>query len=129
MDGLLRFAPALGRIMIAIIFIMSGFGKITGFAGSVGYAESVGMPVPQVGIVIAILIEFFGGIALVLGFKTRLVAAAIAVFSVVAALIFHTDFTDQMQMINFWKNIAIAGGLLQIVYFGAGPLSLDNRAK
>ena len=129
MDGLLRFAPALGRVMIAIIFIMSGFGKITDFAGSVGYAESVGMPMPQVGIAIAILIEFFGGILLVVGFKTRWVAAAIAVFSIAAAIMFHTNFADQMQMINFWKNVAIAGGLLQIVYFGAGPLSLDNRGK
>ncbi len=129
MSDALRFAPALGRLLIAIIFIMSGFGKLTDFAGSVGYAESVGMPLPQLGIAAAIVVEFFGGIALVLGFKTRWVAAAIAVFSIVAAFLFHANFADQMQAINFWKNVAIAGGLLQIVYFGAGPLSLDNRGK
>lgn len=129
MSDALRFAPVLGRLLIAIIFIMSGFGKLTDFAGSVGYAESIGMPLPQLGIAVAILVEFFGGIALVVGFKTRWVAAAIAVFSVVAAFMFHAHFDDQMQAINFWKNVAIAGGLLQIVYFGAGPLSLDNRGK
>ncbi len=129
MSDALRFAPALGRLLIAIIFVMSGFGKLTDFAGSVGYAESAGMPLPQLGIVAAIVVEFFGGIALVLGFKTRWVAAAIAVFSIAAAFLFHANFADQMQAINFWKNIAIAGGLLQIVYFGAGPLSLDNRGK
>ena len=123
----LRFAPLLGRILIAILFVPAGFSKLTGFQGSVAYAESAGMPVPALAIAAAIAIELGGGLLLVVGYKARWVAAAMAVFSVAAAAFFHFDFSDQMQQINFMKNLAIAGGLLQIVYFGAGPLSLDNR--
>ncbi|WP_395019339.1 DoxX family protein, partial [Dongia sp.] len=82
---------------------------------------------PALAIAAAIAIELGGGLLLVIGYKTRWVAAAMALFSVVAALFFHRDFADQMQMINFQKNLAIAGGLLAFVYFGAGPLSVDNR--
>ena len=129
MSDQLRFLPVLGRLLISIIFIISGLGKLFDFSGSVGYAESVGMPLPSIGIICAIIIELGGGIALLTGFKARWAAAAMAVFSVVAAFVFHLNFADQMQAINFWKNIAIAGGLLQVVYFGAGPLSFDNRAR
>ena len=127
MSESLRFAPLIGRILIASLFVPAGFGKITGFQGAVGYAESAGMPVPALAIAAAIAIEFGGGLLLLVGYKTRWVAAAMALFSVVAALFFHNNFADQMQQINFFKNIAIAGGLLNFVYFGAGPLSLDNR--
>lgn len=129
MANQLRFLPALGRLLIAIIFIWAGYGKLTGFEGAVGYAASVGMPMPMIGIVVAILIELGGGILLLVGFRTRWVAAAIAVFAVATAAIFHNNFADGEQLINFLKNLAIAGGLLQIVYFGAGPLSVDNRGK
>jgi putative oxidoreductase len=127
MSESLRFAPLLGRILIAILFVPAGFSKLTGFQGAVGYAESAGMPIPALGIAAAIAIELGGGLLLLVGYKTRWVAAAMALFSVVAAIFFHRDFADQMQMINFQKNLAIAGGLLAFVYFGAGPLSVDNR--
>jgi putative oxidoreductase len=127
MSESLRFAPLLGRILIAVLFVPAGFGKLTGFQGAVGYAESAGVPLPALAIAAAIAIELVGGLLLVIGYKTRWVAAAMALFSVVAALFFHRDFADQMQMINFQKNLAIAGGLLAFVYFGAGPLSVDNR--
>jgi len=127
MSESLRFAPLLGRILIAVLFVPAGFGKLTGFQGAVGYAESAGMPIPALAIAAAIAIELGGGLLLLIGYKTRWVAAAMALFSVVAALFFHRDFADQMQMINFQKNLAIAGGLLAFVYFGAGPLSVDNR--
>jgi putative oxidoreductase len=123
----LRFAPLLGRILIAILFVPAGFQKATGFQGTVQYAASVGMPLPALAIVASIVIELGCGLLLLVGFKARWAAAALAVFSVVTALFFHNNFADQMQMINFMKNLAIAGGLLQIVYFGAGPLSVDNR--
>ncbi len=123
----LRFVPLVGRILIATLFVPAGFGKLTGFQGAVGYAESVGMPVPALGIAAAIAIELGGGLLLLVGYKARWVAAAMALFTIVAAAIFHNNFADQMQQINFFKNMAIAGGLLQIVYFGAGPLSVDNR--
>jgi putative oxidoreductase len=127
MSESLRFLPLLGRILIAVLFVPAGFGKLTGFQGAVGYAESAGMPIPALAIAAAIAIELGGGLLLLIGYKTRWVAAAMALFSVVAALFFHRDFADQMQMINFQKNLAIAGGLLAFVYFGAGPLSVDNR--
>ena len=127
MSESLRFLPLLGRILIAVLFLPAGFGKLTGFQGAVGYAESAGMPVPALAIAAAIAIELGGGLLLLVGYKTRWVAAAMALFSVVAAIFFHRDFADQMLMINFQKNLAIAGGLLAFVYFGAGPLSVDNR--
>lgn len=127
MSESLRFAPLLGRILMAILFVPAGFSKITGFQGSVEYAASAGMPVPALAIAAAIAIEFGGGLLLLVGYQTRWAAAAMAVFSVVAAIFFHRDFSDMMQMINFQKNLAIAGGLLAFVYFGAGPMSLDNR--
>lgn len=129
MSEALRFAPALGRIMMAIIFIWAGYGKVTDFAGSVGYAESAGMPMASIAIALAILIELGGGIALILGFKARLAAGALAVFCVLAAVIFHRNLSDYNEFLFFWKDITIAGGLLQVVYFGAGPLSMDNRGK
>ena len=129
MSESLRFAPALGRLLIAAIFLWAGYGKVTDFAGTVGYAESVGMPMASIGIIVAIIVELGGGIALLVGYRTRYAAAALAVFSVLAAIIFHRDSADYVQSIMFMKNLAIAGGLLQIVYFGAGPLSIDNRSK
>ena len=129
MSELLRFAPLLGRILIAVLFVPAGFGKLTGFQGAVGYAASAGMPLPALGIAAAIAIELGGGLLLLVGYKARWVALAMALFSIVAAIFFHNNFADQMQQINFFKNLAIAGGLLQIVYFGAGPFSLDNRGK
>jgi putative oxidoreductase len=128
MSESLRFLPLVGRILIAVgLFIPAGFQKINGFQGSVGYAESYGMPVPALAIAAAIAIEFGGGLLLLVGYKTRWVSAIMALFTLVAALFFHRDFADQMQMINFQKNLAIAGGLLAFTYFGAGPLSVDNR--
>ena len=127
MSELLRFAPLLGRILIAVLFVPAGFQKLTGFQGAVGYAASANMPVPSLAIAAAIAIELGCGLLVLVGYKTRWAAAAMAVFSVVAAVFFHNDFADQMQQINFMKNLAIAGGLLQLVYFGAGPVALDNR--
>lgn len=121
-----------GRILIAYLFIPAGFGKLMGFAGTVGYISSVGLPLPQVGAVIAIVVELGLGIALLLGYKTRIVAIVMALFTIAAALFFHKywsapDAMKMMQTINFNKNIAIAGGLLAIAGFGAGRLSLDGK--
>ena len=84
-------------------------------------------PCPQVGLGIAIVVELAGGVALVLGYRTKLVAAVLALFSIATALAFHSAFGDQNQLIHFFKNIAMAGGLLQIAAFGAGPIAIDNR--
>jgi len=128
--GLGSFANSIaliGRILLAAIFILSGFGKVADPAGTIGYITAAGLPIPQLAYAGAVLVELGGGIALVLGYRTRLVAAALALFSILAALSFHTGFADQNQMIHFLKNFAMAGGLLQVVAFGAGRFSLDAR--
>jgi putative oxidoreductase len=128
MDSL-RFLPALGRLLIAILFVPAGYGKLMAFTDTVGYAASAGMPLPQVAIALAIVVEIVGGILLLIGYQTRWVAAIMALFSVATALVFHSNFEDTNMKIHFMKNIAIAGGLLQLVYFGAGPFSVDNRRR
>jgi putative oxidoreductase len=128
MDSL-RFVPALGRLLIAVLFVPAGFQKLTGFDGSVAYVVQHGLPLPSVAIVLAILIELGCGILVLIGYQTRWAAAAMAIFSVAAAIFFHNDFNDMDMRIHFMKNIAIAGGLLQLVYFGAGPISIDNRNR
>jgi putative oxidoreductase len=119
---------AIGRVMLAAIFLWSGYGKITDQASALGYIQSVKLPAPEVALWAVIGVELLGGIALALGYKTRIVAAGLAVFCIVSALVFHTAFNDPNQLINFFKNIAMAGGLLQIVAFGPGSCSLDYEA-
>ncbi|WP_392397221.1 DoxX family protein [Pseudomonas corrugata] len=116
-----------GRILLSAIFLLSGVSKISASAGMIAYIESVGLPFPSLALAIAILVEVGGGIALILGYRTRLVAAGLALFSVATALAFHNQLGDQNQFIHFFKNIAMAGGLLQVVAFGAGRFSLDAR--
>jgi putative oxidoreductase len=115
----------IGRVMMALIFILAGLGKIQDPAGTAGYMQSVGLP----GILLwpTIALELLGGLALAVGFKTRYVAFALAIFSVVAGLMFHRNFADQMQMILFLKNIAMAGGLLLLAVGGNTGFSLDNK--
>lgn len=118
------YAHLVGRIMLALIFVIAGIGKISDPAGTMGYMQS--MSVPGLLLWPTIALELLGGLAIILGFQTRIVAYALAVFSVVAALIFHHNFADQMQMIMFLKDISIAGGLL-VLASGATMLGLDNR--
>ncbi|MDF3837460.1 DoxX family protein [Cupriavidus basilensis] len=117
----------LGRVLVSAIFLLSGASKLAAPAAMIGYIQSVGLPLPQVALAIAIVVEVVGGLALVLGYRTRAVAAVLAVFSVATALAFHSHLADQNQFIHFFKNIAMAGGLLQIVVYGAGRFSLDAR--
>ena len=122
----------LGRVLLAYMFVPAGWGKIAGFAGSVGYAASAGLPMPQVGVAVALAIELIGGLALLVGFRTRWAALALALFTIVAALFFHDYWAlaaDQqmMQKLMFDKNLAITGGLLAFAAFGGGRFSLDGR--
>ena len=124
-------AALVGRILLAAIFITSGFGKIAGFDGTVGYIASKGLPLPQVGAIIAILVELGGGILLAIGFKARWAALAIAIFTLAAGILFHNywaaDAAQRMgQEINFWKNVAISGGALAFFAFGPGRYSVDK---
>ena len=122
-----RYLPALGRLLIAAIFILSGLTKITAPTATQAYIASAGLPIPLLSYLAAVAIEVGGGILLVIGFQTRIVAAVLALFTIATALTFHANFADQNQMIHFLKNISMAGGLLQVVAFGAGAWSLDTR--
>jgi putative oxidoreductase len=113
-----------GRILLAHIFILSGLGKISGYAGTAAYMESMGVPGALLPVVIAV--ELLGGVALVVGYQTRWAALGLAVFSILSALIFHNNFADQAQMINFMKNLSIAGGLLVLAQIGASVPSFDS---
>jgi putative oxidoreductase len=123
MDAFLNIAA---RILMSQIFIISGFGKITGYAGTQQYMASHGLPGALLPLVI--LTEFGGGLALLFGFKTRWAALALAGFSLLTAVLVHFQPGDQMQMINFMKNLAMAGGLLMFVRYGAGAPSIDARS-
>jgi putative oxidoreductase len=114
-----------GRILIAAIFVLSGASKFTQPGPTIAYMTAAGLPLAPIGLVVAALIELGGGIGLILGYRTRLVASVLALFALVTASVFHSGFSDQNQFIHFFKNVAVAGGLLQIVAFGAGRLSLD----
>jgi putative oxidoreductase len=132
MEILNRFGPLVGRILIAFIFIFAEYGKITGFEGTVGYIASKSLPLPQLAAIGAIIVELGGGLMLVAGWKARWAAAAMAVFTLLAALIFHNFWAapaDQVQnqMIHFMKNISMLGGLLYVVVHGSGPLSVDKE--
>ena len=120
------------RVLMALLFLIAGFGKICGFEGTVGYIASKGLPLPQLGAVIAVVVEFIGAIALIVGFQTRLVAFIMAVFTIAAGVFFHNYWampSDQVYVnqIMFMKNLSIAGGLLMMSAFGAGALSIDAK--
>ena len=116
-----------GRILLSTIFLISAVGKLTAPAGTIGYIAAAGLPLPQLAYALAVAIELLGGLALVAGYQTRTAAAALAVFSIAAAFGFHGNLGDQNQFVHFLKNVAIAGGLLQLVAFGAGRWSVDAR--
>jgi putative oxidoreductase len=121
----------IARILLAAMFVISGFGKISGFEGTAGYIASKGLPMPQVVAALTIALELGGGILLAVGYKARWVALALGVFSVIAAVIFHNFWAVEAaqkmgQQINFMKNITIAGGMLMVFAFGPGRLSVDK---
>ena len=127
-----NFTVLAGRILLGLLFVLSGFGKIAGFEGTVGYIAAQHLPLPTVVAVLTILVELGGGLALVVGFATRQAAVLLAGFSILAALIFHAfwaapEAARMMQQINFLKNLSIAGGMLVLAVFGPGRLSLEAR--
>ena len=115
------------RLLLAFIFVMAGWGKLNGIDGTAGYMASAGIPLAGVLIYLVILTELGGGILIAIGYQTRIVAFLMAGFTILSALVFHFNFGDQMQAINFMKNLAIAGGFLSLVANGAGAWSLDGR--
>ncbi|MFG1496128.1 DoxX family protein [Saccharospirillum sp. HFRX-1] len=125
MKMLSPWALLVGRVLISYMFILSGLSKITGLEGNQAYMEMVGVP----GILIypAILVEVLGGLAVLIGYQTRIAAVLLAGFCILSGFLFHFDPADQMQMISFNKNIAIAGGFLFLVAMGPGSLSVEGR--
>jgi len=120
-----NIASLAARLLLALIFIVAGWGKLQDPVGTAGYMSTVGLPAFLVWP--TILLELGGGILILIGFQTRIVALLLAGFCVLSGALFHNNFADQMQAINFLKNLAIAGGFLSLVVNGAGGWSLDNR--
>src|SRR6185503_248556 len=131
-DAVKTYGPLVGRILLAILFIVSGFNKITGFEGTVGYIASKGLPLAQLGAVIAIVIELGTGILLIIGWQARWAATVLFLFLIPTTFIFHNFWSVEaahrpMQTLQFMKNLCIMGGVLYVMAFGAGPFSIDNR--
>jgi putative oxidoreductase len=122
-----RYLPFVGRALIGAIFLITGLGKLAAYGATTAMIAAAGLPVPPAAWLVAVAVEAGGGLLLLLGYRVRLVALILAAFAVATAVFFHRDFADQNQMIHFLKNFIIVGGLLQIVHFGAGAVSLDNR--
>jgi putative oxidoreductase len=122
----MNYLALLGRILIGLPFAMSGFGKLAAYGPTTAMIGAVGLPLPPLAFVVAVAVELGGGLLLVLGYRVRPVALALAAFSLATAISFHSNFADQNQMIHFLKNVMIAGGLLQIAAFGAGAISIEQ---
>ena len=114
-----------GRVLLALMFVASGYGKIGGYEGMQGYMEAMGVPGMLLPLVIAL--ELGGGLAIMVGWQTRIIAILLAGFTLVSAFIFHLNFADQMQSILFMKNLSVAGGFLVLAAYGPGAFALDNR--
>lgn len=131
-DIINKFGPLLGRILLALIFLLSGIGKIGGFAGTAGYMASKGLPMVEVLLAITIVIEIGAALMLILGWKAKLGAAALFLWMIPVTILFHNFWAmpaDQqmIQQIMFMKNLGLMGGMLYIMAFGSGPLSVDKK--
>ncbi|MBL8644936.1 MAG: DoxX family protein [Rhodospirillaceae bacterium] len=121
--------PLVGRVFLATIFVFSGLGKIAAAEPTIGYIAASGLPFPVLAYAGAVAVEVGLGLALIVGFQTRIAALVLAGFSLVTAVVFHSAFGDQNQLIHFLKNIGLAGGLLQVASLGAGGFSIDAKQR
>jgi putative oxidoreductase len=129
MSDVTRYLPFFGRLLIGGIFVLSGLGKLATYGAVTAGIAAVGLPFPPLAFATAIIVEIGFGFLLIVGFQTRAVAVVLALWCVVTAVSFHRNFADQNQMIHFLKNMMIMGGLLQIVHFGPGAVSVDGSGK
>jgi putative oxidoreductase len=122
-------AALIGRLLYSSMFLLFGYGKETGYASTVDYMSSLGLPAPALFTLLAIIIEIAGGSLMLVGYQTRLVSLGLAIYVLVSAFIAHFQFGDMNQFQHFWKNIAIVGGSLAFAAFGGGAYSLDSRRE
>jgi putative oxidoreductase len=126
-SGSTSAAILVGRILLSVMFILAGFSKLTAISATAGWFGSIGLPAPTVVAVLVGLLELVGGIAILIGFQTRVAALVLAIFTVAATLIAHTNLADQVQQLFFMKNLAVTGGFLVLAAAGAGAYSVDAR--
>ena len=127
----MNYIPLVARIFLSVIFLRSGIGKILDFGGTQQQIAGIGMQLALAGLLAvgSIIFELAGALSVLLGYKARWGAIALIIFLVPTTLIFHTNFAQEMQVIQFLKNLGLVGGLLMVVYFGSGPVSIDARTK
>lgn len=121
------YFPFLARLFMGGLFVWAGAQQLIGFAGTVQFIESVGLPAPTIATLISVVTHIVAGLALIVGYKTRWAAYWLGVFTIAVTLIFHTNFSDPVQAILFAKNLALLGGLMYMASYGAGSWSLDQR--
>ena len=124
---MINIADLIGRTLISVLFLLNGVFKINNYDGTIGWMESFGMP--GILLIPAIILEIAGPILVIIGYKTKLAAGLLSLFCIATAVIFHNDFSNQMQLTSFLKNIALAGGFLILFVNGAKGFSLDNKFK
>ena len=117
----------IGRCLMAVLLLVSGFGKVVAPAATIAWIASTGLPMPTIGYVVSIIIELGGGLLLILGWQIRPLGAVLSVYAIATAFIFHRNVADQNQLFHFLKNSTVMGGLFQLMAFGAGNFSLDAR--
>tara|TARA_A100001388_G_C28298009_1_gene279630 strand:+ start:108 stop:476 length:369 start_codon:yes stop_codon:yes gene_type:complete len=122
---MIKIFDLIGRVFISGIFLLSGYNKIVNYDGTIGWMESFGLP--GFLLIPAIILEILAPLLIIIGYQTRIAAGALSLFCVATAVIFHTDFSNQMQLIAFMKNIALAGGFLFLVVNGAKGFCLDKK--
>ena len=127
MSQFVKLSAPLGRVLISIIFLVAGINKISGYANTQGYMDAMG--IPGILLPLVILLEVLGSILIIIGWKSRSVAFALAGFTLLSAFLFHSNFSDQSEFIMFMKNIAISGGFFFIIAHGPGAYALDNLTK
>lgn len=128
MDGLKVYLAPVGRLLMSSLFIWSGIGKLMNVSGTIaGFGGHYHVPVPEVAAWVAIIVELGGGLLILVGFKARWAAAVLAIWCLITAFAFHLPAGDLPNMINFFKNLVMAGGFLYVVAYGAGAISIDGK--
>ena len=124
-----QYGPLVGRILMALLFIISGFSKLTGLEGTAGYVASKGLPMALVLAVLAIIVELGSGLLLAVGWRARWAALALFLYVIPVTIVFHPVWVDPSQKWAFWKNVFVLGGLLYVMAYGPGPFSLKERQR